>query len=63
MSDQMNRTLAAIAGATTFVLGAGTPAVAGLVAHSGPYDTLSAYPYAGASLDTRLGMTTGTIPV
>jgi hypothetical protein len=63
MPSRFPRILATIASTLTFAFGAAAPAFAGVVAHSGPYDTLSAYPYAGASLDTRLGMTTGTIPV
>lgn len=54
---------AIVAGSVAFGAGLALPARAGVVANSGPYDTLSAFPTAGAVLDTRLGAAGGAIPV
>jgi len=59
----MSRGFAVVGAALAAALVPLAPAYAGLVSAAGPFDTLSAYPMAGAALTTRLGMATTRIPV
>ena len=63
MPSRFSQSFIVVVATALVALGAAAPAFAGVVSSSGAYGTLSAYPLAGATLDTRLGMTTSPIPV